>query len=933
LNSAIHSILQWGLSLPYEDRNRLIAHLQGIQRNLASDSIPGFEHNLNPDLQEALSGLSDKGKFDFQTLSWEAWAILPTLLAEALSLASLEKTKTPDSLLPRLNAFCTAALPCLSRQDDLLNASQALISRAIRVIWKVHDGFRMETGSRDIVFERLVRLILEEDIHALEPVENFPLTDWFQPDSGTSWEMRRIAGRLLNIGIKVAQTEASLLQGTQPALAIGMRLMWEAYTRSLHAGHPLRHFQGKAEMVLEGLHRNPLLADQSSHGAPVLQEVVEIMERLCNQLPEAWNLQPAMVTLLAEKYLTLCTDHPWVLRPCLFNGQNLSLPEHAIHLIVDTSWGSRLSSGMMPDIEGFRFLLSYSFERWLPHLPDTLGLTLLRILAASGISSHRLNHPGVVTLQRMEEEVFSLFLRHPTLIGSDIDWFSLFCGVKEALEAAEIPPEGLLPELSRMVFVRTAENIPLGVTLKLEKVEGYPILFILREILKTLTPAGLSQQTLTRLTRTQLLSLTGQLLEATIGNPTWQHLAAEGKPMFCEVLSIPVGTLNRIPSTQGLGGDWLRQVMETSIAAVEQSPHLLDRIIYGEHPAEKTVLEHTFDLVIGWLFPPGEAAGLHKTRQLMEVLTYAVEELVSENPNSKGLAILELILSDAVGLNLSNGIIEEQTDELVDAVLLAIATQPELIHEAPGLREITQESAGAIHLLSVDHPEIGLEILRSLFEESAGRLTILLEVNGNQFRHLLIEALQQFATALCRERKQGRYSIKLSEDQLLDLVQITFEGVVEQPDWVEGESISRVLDAILEAVDARSGGRRIPYLIVALLFQNLLPMARGREELLERLPSSSRNGTLAITFLVDKLLGLLLELDLKDWRKVTQDEAIEAIVYYYLGLLDQWNLNSTSIELALNQLKQLVRQFATGSISLDEFLDTLRGEEDDDDDD
>ena len=71
-------------------------------------------------------------------------------------------------------------------------------------------------------------------------------------------------------------------------------------------------------------------------------------------------------------------------------------------------------------------------------------------------------------------------------------------------------------------------------------------------------------------------------------------------------------------------------------------------------------------------------------------------------------------------------------------------------------------------------------------------------------------------------------------------------------------------------------------------------------------------------------------LDLKDWRKVTQDEAIEAIVHFYLNLINQWDMSAASIEAAMTHLKQLVRQFATGTLSQDEFLDLLSEEDDDD---
>jgi hypothetical protein len=110
--------------------------------------------------------------------------------------------------------------------------------------------------------------------------------------------------------------------------------------------------------------------------------------------------------------------------------------------------------------------------------------------------------------------------------------------------------------------------------------------------------------------------------------------------------------------------------------------------------------------------------------------------------------------------------------------------------------------------------------------------------------------------------------------------------------------------------------------------QHARPKVSTRK-LLEKIEFGEKREAIAISYVVERLLNLLLGLDLKDWRKVTQDEAIEAIVHFYLNLINQWDMSAASIEAAMTHLKQLVRQFAAGTLSQDEFLDLLSEEDDD----
>lgn len=829
-------------------------------------------------------------------------------------------------------SFFNDAIKIIGKVPYFQKLEEPNILLTLENVYYIYQHFTLEEEKRLKVFEIFCQIAFEEDgISAASRQSLSPLLHWYNKNL-PSTKSNLVASKFLILCLEKGSQQVAYLSGNEPFIGKAMHTVWAFYLKQMEAGKTESKalFFEKTAIILDSVIKYPFLISGEVENQVPLNQLLTSFELIKGNLPASVTRNQQFTLILFEKYLQCASENPALWEKTNIQNENSSNLDLAIHLVIEAAFNRKNEGNEGKNMTLFKSLITFALEEILQTYPNELGITLIRIIVSPDTGFGFRYGFDRQWADQMVEAALTLFSQHPHLIAAENTWDDLFSGVSNALKDANIQSYNLLPELTRMILEKSSLQLNLKVSLENGK-EEYLLIAGLREILAALSANETSASKHLQLTPGQLLSFVELLLDAVIKNPNWITTFFGEKPMIREVLAIPFRTLSRIPADQRLGYDLLTQVIESELEAIERSPHLMARIQYGESPTEKTVLEHTFNLVIAWLFPPGERAGLHKTKQLMDVIAYAIEDLVSENPNTTGLAILELILSDAVGLDLSNGIIEDQTDELVEAVLLAIATQPELIQEAPGLREIAQESAGAIHLLSIDHPEIGLEILRNLFEESAGRLTILLEVNGTQFRHLLIEALQQFATAVSMERKNGRYTIKLSEDQILDLVQIIFEGVVEQPEWVEDEYIHQVLDAILQAVDARSGGRRIPYLLVSLLFQALLPMAQERTELLEKIAFGEKREAIAISYVVERLLNLLLGLDLKDWRKVTQDEAIEAIVHFYLNLINQWDMSAASIEAAMTHLKQLVRQFATGSLSQDEFLDLLSEDNEDED--
>ncbi|MCB9081464.1 MAG: hypothetical protein H6555_07120 [Lewinellaceae bacterium] len=684
------------------------------------------------------------------------------------------------------------------------------------------------------------------------------------------------------------------------------------------------------DQILEAVTHHPALVSDQVGQQSVLLTTLDAVLRGLSKLPPDHYPHPELLTTILESCLRTVTLSPSVLDVIDWDEEQetdaalTTILHQVLTLIFSSVFDPATERTGTEEMALLRDLLSFSLDEILLQYPNQLGLVLIKIILSPETGFDFREGFDRQWAEQLLEAALALMSQHPHLILDEEGWQEIITGATAALLTSGLHQPALLPELIRLVMEKTAGQLTLLVETEDGEVE-YLLVLALREILTSLaspTPGGTWRP---ELTPEQLLRMVEFLLDEVVHNPNWLTTSITNHPLLREVLQIHLRALGRIPREQRIGFQTLEELLSRVLQAVVNSHHLLDKVNWGAHYSERSILEHALNLVIGWVFPPGEGAGLNKPQQLTDLLTYVLDVLLAENPNPTGLALLELILSDAVGIDLSSGFEGDMVEDLVDAALMAVATQPELLSDSPGMREIVNESAAAIHLLGIDHPEIGLDILRMVFEESAGRLNVLLEVQDNHFRHLLVEALQQLATALSTERRQGRWSQRLSEDQILELVHFVFQGVVEHPEWVEEEFLYHTVDAILTAVDFRNGNRRIPYLLVFLLIQDLLTIANERREFLLPITVGDKREVIAISYIVERLMGILLAQDLRAWRKITQEEVLETVIHYYLQLMDQWDLSIASIEAAVEQLQRAARQLAAGSMNLDEFLDLLGG--------
>jgi len=423
--------------------------------------------------------------------------------------------------------------------------------------------------------------------------------------------------------------------------------------------------------------------------------------------------------------------------------------------------------------------------------------------------------------------------------------------------------------------------------------------------------------------------LTEFLLDEVVQNPAWITDKVNQNSLLREVLDLSLRAMQKVPPGQRLNAQTFEYLIDVVLRGVSRSRKLLEKVRWADNQTESAILEKVLDLVLNCVFPPSEGAAVDKPKLLIDLLEFVFDVILAENPDAKGLALLELILSDSAGIDFSKGFDRDLVEDLLEAAQYAIGQHPELVSGKPNLADILADCSAAIHLLSMDHPNIGAKILSLILEHSADNLEAVLDTRVENAKHLLVEALQQIVLAISAERSNGRWSRMITEEQMLELIEFVQEQAIPMPELLKDDYVFRVLDCILMAMDQKSPQWRPPFALLQILMENLLLIAKEHRELLKKANLPDRvDQPIVLTYLVEKLLELLFRQDKNTHRVITQLPALDVVVDFFLTTLEEWDINEHAVDKAAGKLQYQLDRFTLGDISLEDLLDELGTDED-----
>ena len=307
----------------------------------------------------------------------------------------------------------------------------------------------------------------------------------------------------------------------------------------------------------------------------------------------------------------------------------------------------------------------------------------------------------------------------------------------------------------------------------------------------------------------------------------------------------------------------------------------------------------------------------------------AQQSLVS----SVGRAILDLLIEDET-LNLENLFTRRAIDNLVGAALTTLSEYPSLLGvDNLGIKKILSQVAGEL-ASSVKElgPDMLPEIMRIILEKTAVNAELVWP-DGFQdpSKHLLITASKELLEELAKPPTDGsKWKPRLSRDQILDVLEITLDEVVRNPQWLiemaDGTDayLGAAVKAAINALE-KVPPNRITASTAGAVIKEVIRAISRRRDFLDKISVGEKTGMvieLALENIVERILSD--DADRKTRWALAREEVFEDIVEIVLDQLEQTGMSPESIQLLDKALEKSVQRLASGgSWGIPEFIDEV----------
>ena len=668
-------------------------------------------------------------------------------------------------------------------------------------------------------------------------------------------------------------------------------------------------WQSLLEFLLAEVVANPAWINEEVRGRPVLAEVVDVAFRVLRHLPEGERLSPEVLHYIIRLSLRAALTSDAVLNtlPWSTEEREIIILEQALQLVFIVVYDKKTPK--LSRLELLEELLEYVLETIIAEHPNRAGLVLTElVLFESGIAYEQGFDAELA--DDLIDAALLAFANYPELVTQNEGMQHLVRSLARAVDAASLRQPGLLPFLLRLVLEKTGEHAHVLI----DAGTGTPrhlLVIATREILAALTRRedregrwrpGLSPE--------QGIYILELLLDEVVRYPDWITGAAEQQTVLRTVLDTVFDVLETVPVGSRLSTGTLELIIQSSLYAAVRSPKVLAAVTFASDSLERSILEHALRLVFSFVFPTQKDTPAHRLHLLEEILGYVLDGLLLRYPNERGLILIDLILFGQNGMDFSEGFDEAEADQLVESALMALDQYPELVFRDRVLQLLVSDIAGALRDSGVDQPELLPEILRLTIESTARHLHSVLDLEEEEPLNLLVVALEQTLKAIAEPPRAGRWKPRLSQEQILDVIESVYEAVLEHPQWAGQQPlIYEVLGALFRALEAVPPRQPLPYLVLRMLLHTLLEAARRDWRLLVKVQATEYGHYhILMRFALEDFFILLYDPENDEatrWH-LSQRPVIEALMDYYLLLVSEEGGNLEAIARAKVRIQEAI---------------------------
>ena len=549
-------------------------------------------------------------------------------------------------------------------------------------------------------------------------------------------------------------------------------------------------------------------------------------------------------------------------------------------------WGPMVFKSMIKNAGTFVFTNSsemFGTNDDAGALLDATGSAILKSILDSGEATG-IDLKKVLTVDTLDAIMQSSFMalsEHPDWISKRKGIRLIVSGVASALASSGIKRPGLAPEFIRLILEQTALNID---QFWQDDPNGRENLLItgLREVLAAFSAPKNSGIWRPTISNSQLIGMIQSLTEKITQNPGWVTERMGEDSIMGRVVHTTFNSLAKIPRKDRFSAQSLQHLIQINLKAVATSPRVLSQIHWGNDQQEVVILEKGLDLVYGFALGDQQNLGVNRLSLIMDLADYTIDTVLSRNPNKKGLLLVDLLLFEETGIDFSNGFDQEFGNQLMASALNLLDQHPELVIKDQLFRQIITDTARSLKGTMVEREHLVPEIIRLVFQHTAGNLDLMMESGENKTSHLLAVSFREALRAISTPPTSGKWKPSFSNKQILGLLNVVSEEVISNPEWGRNERlVFEVVESVFAALEQVPNHKKLPFVVVEDLLKKSFAASTKVKELV--LPFSSEGDNAGDQIVINYSMERFFVTLYKDNGNVKQE----------------WNVNNTAVVLKL----------------------------------
>ncbi|MCB0576457.1 MAG: hypothetical protein KDC61_18015 [Saprospiraceae bacterium] len=665
-----------------------------------------------------------------------------------------------------------------------------------------------------------------------------------------------------------------------------------------------RQLLGLLEEMLAEVAENPAWILEKLDQKPLMAQVMEAAFAALRALPPEERLSADTLRYILRRCLDTALLSPGILNKVKWGTgeEEKAILTKSLDLVFAAVFRPEVPA--VGRLQLLNDLMGYASDVLLRQHPDKKGLVLIDLILFNSDVDFQRGFDAQLADQLYHAAMEALASR-PELVAKPEAMRNILSGVAGALANTNIRQPGLAATLVQLILHHTGQNAHLIVDAGEDK-PRHLLVTALQQLLSALSATDGNGGWKPGISPGHAEYLLESLLDEVVRHPFWLTKKVQEDALLSRVLETVFSSLEAIPKSERLSGDTLHILLEKVLRMVAASPQILQKVRFADDDQEKEILQRSLDLLFSYVF---DKNGGHSNRiaQLEALIEFIPELIISRYPDKRGLILVDLILFEHNGLDFSRGFPDIQAGQLVDAALAALARQPELIVKDQTLRRILADVAAALRDSGLQRPDLLPELIRLALETTAEHVTPMLDTGQGTAKHLFAVAATQVLNALAQPTEDGKWKPRLSDNQLVDILETAYESVLKNPQWAIQETyLYKVLHSVFLALQRVPDPYTVSYALIRYLVEKALEAADRQWELMAEDQTPDGKKQLRLQASLDALMSALFSetTDEKTVWYLSQGHIVEMLIDHYLMQLVRTQAGKKDIEAVLKRIRE-----------------------------